>query len=85
VERTARELDLSAVIESVQVGSEDEAARMRFLGSPTIQIDGVDIEASRRTDMATFACRVYQTANGLTGVPPRELLLAAISEAKRKS
>jgi hypothetical protein len=59
--------------------------RYGFHGSSTIQIDGWDIEAGRRTDAATFACRVYRTPNGLTGVPPRELLVDAIREAERRS
>ena len=85
VEKTAGDLHLRAVIESVQVTTEEAAKRYRFLGSPTIQVNGRDIENRRRADMATFACRVYRTPNGLTGVPPRELLLDAIREAERKS
>ena len=55
--------------------------RHHFLGSPTIQIDGRDIEAGRRGDEASFTCRVYKALNGFSGVPPKQMLIDAITEA----
>jgi len=83
VEETVKELHLQADIEAIQVGNEEEAKRYGFLGSPTIQVDGQDIEAGRRSEKASFSCRVYRTSNGLTGVPPKNLLLDAIRDAQR--
>lgn len=85
VEETVKELHLQADIEAIQVGNEDEAKGYAFLGSPTIQVDGQDIEASRRSEKASFSCRVYRTPNGITGVPPKNLLLGAIRDAQRVS
>ena len=82
VQETVNELQIPAEIESMQVDGEDEAQRHGFLGSPTIQIDGQDIEVGRRGGKATFACRLYRTLNGVSGVPPRSLLIAAIREAQ---
>ena len=82
VEETVNELHLQAEIDSVQVDGEDEARQQGFLGSPTIQIDGNDIEVSRRGGKAAFACRLYQTPDGVSGVPPKSLLVAAIREAR---
>jgi glutaredoxin len=82
VEETVNELHVQAEIDSVRVDGEDEARRQGFLGSPTIQVDGQDIEASRRGGKATFACRLYRTPNGVNSVPPRSLLAAAIREAQ---
>ena len=68
----------NAVIERLEVASQDEADRLRFLGSPTVQIDGVDIDPSVREKL-TFAmvCRLY----GDSGMPTAELIAAAIREA----
>jgi glutaredoxin len=85
VEKTVRDLHLKADIEAIQVKNESEARRYRFLGSPSIQVDGQDIERDRRNDAASFACRVYRTPSGITGVPPRELLLDAILESTHPS
>lgn len=83
VEETVRELRVQAGIEVLRVSSEEQARQHGFLGSPSIQIDGIDIEVNRRNDTASFACRIYKTATGLSGVPPKSLLQAAIREAQR--
>lgn len=85
VETTVNELKLQTAIEAIQVKDQHEARMYRFLGSPTIQIDGQDIEASRRSETASFSCRVYGTPNGITGVPPKQLLVDAIREAQHNS
>ena len=64
-----------AHVEEVEVLDDEAAARLRFLGSPTIQVDGVDIEpeARTRTDYA-MSCRIY----GAHGLPPPEMIEAAL-------
>ena len=75
VRDVAQEFGVRVSIDEVEVGSSDEVAPLLFLGSPTIQVDGVDVEpeARSRTDFA-FSCRVY---NG-KGVPSREMIIAAL-------
>lgn len=65
-------------IMEIQVGDE-EATKFQFLGSPTIRIDGVDIEPSAR-QRAGFGimCRTYQGS----GVPSEDLIRTAIVEAE---
>ena len=69
-----------ARVEEVEVRDNEEAARLRFLGSPTIHVDGVDVEpeARSRTDYA-MSCRVY----GGSGMPPREMIEAALEEPRK--
>jgi len=73
------ERGLDAEVEEVELTTPDDAERLRFLGSPTVQVDGVDIEAAarRRTDYA-MSCRLYTTPDGL---PSCELLVAALDAA----
>lgn len=75
VRRIVVEHGLDAEVEEVEVAP-DDVERLRFLGSPTVQIDGVDIEpaARDRTDYA-MSCRVYDTADGL---PSEQMLRAAL-------
>jgi hypothetical protein len=72
--------DPPPVIELVRVDSDDEAGARRFLGSPTVRIDGADIEpgADERTDYG-LKCRLYRTAAGLAGMPDDAALLAALA------
>jgi hypothetical protein len=57
----------------------EQAQRERFLGSPTIRVGGRDIDpgAAQRTDFG-LQCRVYQTPEGLTGLPPDQWILDAL-------
>lgn len=75
------ELELDAEIREVPVETAEEAEAQRFLGSPSVRVNGRDIEpeARGRTDYA-LGCRVY----GASGVPPRTLLEAALREATRQ-
>jgi len=70
------ELGIDADIQEVLVRGPEEARSMHFLGSPSIQVDFVDIEpgASERNDFA-YACRTYQGE----GLPPREMVIAALT------
>jgi hypothetical protein len=60
---------------------DDAAAQQeRFLGSPTVRVNGRDIEpgADQRNDYGV-KCRLYATSEGLVGVPPDEWLLSALA------
>jgi len=69
-------------VEMVDVPDLESALKERSLGSPSIQIDGVDIELSRRDDQPCHGCRLYTGANGPTGLPPQELIREAILRAR---
>jgi hypothetical protein len=60
-----------------------QAERERFLGSPTVLIEGRDVDprAGQRDDYG-LKCRIYQTASGLAGLPPDEWILAALADRK---
>ena len=83
VEDVVLDLGIAANIETLHVNSAEEAEAYRFLGSPTIQIEGNDIEQSRRSDEPCYACRVYQINDRQGGVPPRQMLVDAIHEVVR--
>lgn len=71
----ANGLDVS--VELVQVLDNDDAARRKFLGSPSFQINGVDLWDEQR-DVYSMSCRVYATPEGIKGNPTRRMLVDAI-------
>jgi hypothetical protein len=71
----------ATVIETV-ISTAEEANEYHFLGSPSVQINDVDIEPQRRAESFDFSCRLYRTEAGTSGVPSRELLASAISNAR---
>ena len=61
-------------VERVEVDSEEKAAAVGFLGSPSIRIDGLDVEG--KTALTGFlGCRTYE---GGVGVPPEWLVETAV-------
>jgi len=80
VERVLADSRVDAEITYVSVPDAETAQQLRFLGSPTIRLDGRDIEpgADERTDFA-LACRVYRTAQGPAGIPDERWLRDALA------
>jgi hypothetical protein len=82
VERVGRQLASNAEVRVIEVPDQQTAEQTRFLGSPTIRVDGYDIEpdADRRQEFV-HACRLYQGQHSLRGLPEeawlRQALLAA--------
>lgn len=67
------EQNLEAEIELVRVSSREEAVAQLFLGSPTVQINGVDIEGLKvRMKESDLCCRLYNEEGALRGWPSRE-------------
>ena len=62
------------------IDSLEEAEAQRFLGSPSVRVDGRDIEpdAERRTDFG-LKCRLYATDEGRTRQPPDEWIVNAVT------
>ncbi|HVL96062.1 MAG TPA: hypothetical protein VM266_09395 [Solirubrobacteraceae bacterium] len=73
-------LGVDAPIELRPVESLEQAQRERFLGSPTLRVDGRDAEpgAAARTDFG-LKCRLYATPAGLSRTIPDELLVEALA------
>lgn len=61
------------------INTEEEAMRNHFHGSPTILIDGVDIEGPSVARQGYYLrCRVYYSHGEYLGVPDAELIRSAI-------
>ncbi len=80
LEQVLREENLNINIEMVQVRDNDDAVAKKFLGAPTIRINGIDPFAQPDQNNFAMQCRVYQTPAGLRGVPTKEMLRAAVRE-----
>ncbi len=74
---------VDAPIELKHVESVEAAERERFLGSPTLRVDGQDVDATagERTDFG-LKCRLYPSPDGLRGTVPDEYMVAALTRAR---
>jgi hypothetical protein len=56
-----------------EIGSEEDAERHRFPGSPTIRVGGRDIQPPGPEDPIGLTCRVYRRRDGRSSpLPDRE-------------
>jgi mercuric ion transport protein len=82
VKEVLQEENLAADLVEVNVGDDATARSVGFLGSPTVRVDGLDVEPSARSSKEFgLMCRTYAEGNRRVGVPPRELIRTALREA----
>jgi hypothetical protein len=75
-----RQERLSTEIAEIEITDEAAAEKFRFPGSPTIRINGLDIDIEARTrSTVAFACRRYEG-----GLPSEAMMRRALNEAQEK-
>ena len=69
-------------IHEVLVRDEQMASELKFLGSPTIRINGKDVAGESPTAKNFgLSCRLYQGSKQI-GLPPAEVIHRAVLEAR---
>ena len=69
-------------VDMVRVAGAGDAQRLRFLGSPTIRIDGVDLEGPDAESRGyAFSCRVYTDGGDTASWPSVEQIRRALQRA----
>ena len=67
----------------VEVKDAATAQQVGFLGSPSIRIDGLDVEpAARAAGAFGMMCRTYVDGGRRAGLPPSDWIRAAVREAR---
>jgi hypothetical protein len=70
---------IEAPVEVHEVTSDEEARRLGFPGSPTIRVDGRDVDPAGAWARPALTCRIYYLPDGrVSPVPPREQLEEAL-------
>ena len=74
-------------VEEVEVLNESTAKSLLFPGSPTIRVNGADIEAGSDANTGTYACRVYRDKDTgqISGLPPGEMIRNALRQHRKTS
>jgi hypothetical protein len=69
-------------IEVTEIDTDAAAKREEFVGSPTIRVDGRDIQPPSDGEMTGLACRVYRRRDGsISPLPDPEDLRDALGAA----
>jgi hypothetical protein len=69
-------------VQEVLVRDEGMASELRFLGSPTIRVNGRDVAGETRNAQSfALSCRLYPGSKQV-GLPPIEMVRRAVVEAR---
>lgn len=69
---------IDAEVLAIEVPDEKTAEALRFLGSPSVRVDGAEIEPGREDDSPFYGCRTYTVDGKTTGVPPETWLVDSL-------
>jgi hypothetical protein len=74
------EQSIDEPVEQIEVLTDEDAERLAFPGSPTIRVDGVDIDPAGADQMGTaLTCRLYRLEDGRPSpVPSKEMIRQAL-------
>ena len=80
LESVVADRGLDIEVELHEVLSDEDAVRLEFPGSPTIRVDGNDVDPDGASARPALNCRIYRKPDGRPSpVPTREQLEAALS------
>ena len=78
------EEDTPGEVEVVKVETEEQARELRFVGSPTIRVDGQDIDLPTESRYA-LTCRVYRLEDGrISPLPAKDMIRRALRSLAKK-
>jgi hypothetical protein len=87
LERLREVLDEKGIdvsVEVVRVESEEQAQELRFVGSPTILLNGQDIAPPPPDSRYTLTCRAYHLEDGrISPLPSPDTIRRAIDAAEK--
>ncbi len=70
-----REEGIQAEIKIIKVETDEQAKELKFIGSPTILIDGQDIVTPHDAAIVGLACRAYTLEDGrISPLPSYEMI-----------
>ena len=82
LEQVLAERSLDAQVAEREVKTQAEAEALRFPGSPTIRIDGRDVDPRGSSERPALTCRIYLLPDGrVSPVPSREMFEEALDVA----
>jgi hypothetical protein len=80
LEDVIRQRGLDVEIRVTHVATREAAAALGFPGSPTIRVDGRDVDPAGADEPPALTCRIYRLPDGrISPIPSREQLEEALA------
>jgi hypothetical protein len=75
---------IRAKVEVLKVDTEEKAEKLKYVGSPTIIVNGHDIDPPQ-TPQYAVTCRAYRLDDGrISPMPPEAMIREALRQARAK-
>ena len=82
VQRVRADFGINAEVRTTMVTDQAAAEHARFVGSPTVRVNGRDVEpGAERTGEYTLECRLYRHEHRLAGYPQERWVREILREA----
>jgi hypothetical protein len=79
-------LGICETIRTIEIATEEQARRLRFPGSPTLRVDGVDVDPSDdRSARYAVACRLYKGSGSSDNAPSVAAIGRSLDDAVERS
>ena len=69
-------------VKMVKVADDNDAAQLKFLGSPHFRVNGQDLWPEERKNYS-LSCRVYPTPEGIKGFPTVAMLRGQLKQLRK--
>jgi len=67
-----KELNITVAVKKTRIANEEEAKNNRFPGSPTVRINGVDVDPIAKETEGYIGCRIYNFKEKPTNTHPNK-------------
>jgi len=84
IDEVMKELNLAATVKKTRITSEEEAKRYGFPGSPTVRVNGVDIDPAARDMPSYIGCRIYTFKGRTYESPPKKMMTTGFKRLIKK-
>jgi len=83
INEVMKELNISLTVKKTKITTDEEAKRHKFPGSPTVRINGVDIDPAAKETAGYIGCRIYMYEGQTYEYPPKQMIKTAIKRLKK--
>jgi len=84
INEVAKEFNIVITVKKTMIASDEEAKEHRFPGSPTVRINGVDIDPEARETAGYIGCRIYTYKGKTYDYPPKQMIKSALQRLTKK-
>ena len=82
LEELIQEKNLDAAVKMIKIEGDQQALASRFLGSPSIRINGLDVEpGAEKIKDFSMRCRLYLEDDEMSEWPSKKMIAQAIDSA----